>query len=107
MMTPKIVEVVPHDDFSLLLVFDNGAEKLFDAKPYLEKGIFKELRDPHYFKKVKPFFGGVQWPHEQDFGPDTLYLEGKAVTEDIRLAAAVQKRLSEKSRAIKVSLDDL
>ena len=106
-MTPKVVQVMPQDDFSLLLLFDNGDEKLFDAKPYLNKGIFKELRDVHYFKKVTLFFGGIQWPHEQDFGPDTLYVESRKVTEDTLLTTTVQKRLSEKSKAIKISLDDL
>jgi hypothetical protein len=50
---------------------------LFNASPYLDKGIFQELRSDAYFKLVKPFFGGVQWPHEQDFGPDTLFLDSE------------------------------
>ncbi|NJK76828.1 MAG: DUF2442 domain-containing protein, partial [Microcoleus sp. SU_5_6] len=27
-----------------------------------------------YFQQVKLSFGSIQWPHEQDFSPDTLYL---------------------------------
>jgi Protein of unknown function (DUF2442) len=106
-VNPKVTRVVAKDDFRLLLQFANGEEKLFDVKPYIEKGIFKELRDPHYFRKVKPFFGGVQWPHEQDFSADTLYLEGELLTEDKRLSATVHQKLSEKAKAIKVSPDDL
>jgi hypothetical protein len=41
----------------------------------ISKGIFKELQNIHYFNQVKPSLGGVHWPHEQDFGPDTLFLE--------------------------------
>jgi hypothetical protein len=38
-----------------------------------------ELQSIAYFQQVKPFFGGVQWPNEQDFSPDTLYLTSVAV----------------------------
>jgi hypothetical protein len=41
---------------------------------FLEKGIFQELKDESYFRLVSVAFGGVQWPHEQDFSKDTLYL---------------------------------
>jgi len=40
----------------------------------LDKGIFNELKDINYFKQVKVAFGAIEWPHEQDFSKDTLYL---------------------------------
>ena len=43
--------------------------------PYLEKGIFKQLRDPRYFGQVKIAFGGVVWPNQQDFSADTIEFE--------------------------------
>lgn len=43
--------------------------------PYLDKGIFKELKDLSYFKSFRIAFGTVQWKNEQDFAPETLYLE--------------------------------
>lgn len=73
----RVVSVTPHDDYSLILVFDDGAQRLFDARPYLDKGIFAELKDLAYFKRVKIAFGTVQWPHHQDFAPETLYLESR------------------------------
>ena len=76
-MSPKIVRVEPLPDHCLRLFFDNGEVHLFDVSPYLDKGIFQELKSDGYFKQVKPFLGGVQWPHEQDFGPDTLFVESE------------------------------
>jgi hypothetical protein len=46
-------------------------------KPYLDKGIFKELRDISLFKTVRPFLGSIQWKNGQDLCPDTLYLDSK------------------------------
>lgn len=48
---------------------------VFDVKPYLDEGIFQELRDPQNFTSVKPLLGSVQWQGGQDFCPDTLYEE--------------------------------
>jgi Protein of unknown function (DUF2442) len=79
-MSPKVIKVEPLPDFSLRLSFDNGEIKRFDVTPYLEKGIFVELKNIHYFNHVKPFFGGVQWLHEQDLSADTLYLASQPDT---------------------------
>lgn len=76
---PKVVKVAPREDFTLLLSFANGEQRVFDVNPYMSKGIFKELCSFNYFKQVKPFFGGVGWPHEQDFSADTLYMEGQPI----------------------------
>lgn len=84
-MSPRVLTVEALENSKLRLFFENGEVKIFDASPYLDKGIFKELKDSDYFKQVKPFFGGVQWPHEQDFGPDTLFLD--SVLESIWDAA--------------------
>ncbi len=61
----------------LRLKFSDGSVRVFDATPYLEKGIFTELQDPTYFRDFKIAFGTVQWPNEQDFAPETLYLESE------------------------------
>ena len=78
----KVVSAKANDDFTLILEFNNGAIKKFDVKPYLEIGIFRELKDPNYFKNFRLVFGTVQWKNEQDFSPDTLYLEGVSVFEN-------------------------
>jgi Protein of unknown function (DUF2442) len=77
----KVIAVRANADFSLTLQFDDGSVKRFDITPYLERGIFKDLKDFNYFKQVKLAFGTVQWPKEQDISPDTLYLEGVATDE--------------------------
>ena len=75
----KVIAVRANDDFSLDLRFDDGSVRRFDVKPYLEYGIFKELKDKNYFKLAKVSLGTVQWPNEQDISPETLYLESTVV----------------------------
>lgn len=73
-MNPSVKSVAAIESYTLSLLFENGEQRLFDVSPYLDKGIFTELKDPEYFKQVRVSFGSVEWPHEQDFSKDTLYL---------------------------------
>ncbi len=75
-MNPRVKAVTPNPDYTITLVFANDEVRSFDVKPYLDKGIFQELRDINLFNSVKPFLGSVQWANGTDFCPDTLYLDG-------------------------------
>jgi hypothetical protein len=68
-----IKEVQAQDNYLLLLTFENGERRQFDMNPYLEFGIFKELKDIQMFKSVKPSFDSVEWENEADFDPEILY----------------------------------
>ena len=73
-MNPRVKTVEPLDGYRLKLLFTNGDTRVFDVVPYLEKGIFTELKDKEYFRQVNVVAGAVEWPREQDFSYDTLYL---------------------------------
>ena len=75
-MNPIVLSVEARDDFKLIITFENGEKKIFDVAPFLDKGVFTELKNINYFKQAKVSFGSVEWPHEQDFSKDTLYLMG-------------------------------
>ncbi len=75
----KVVSVTANDDYSLDLKFDDGSVRRFDVTPYLDFGVFNELKDKDYFKRVKVAYGTVQWPNEQDVSPETLYLESTVI----------------------------
>jgi hypothetical protein len=68
-----IRNVKPQDNYLLLLTFENGEKRQFDMKPYLEVGIFKELKDLNLFKTVKTSFDSIEWANEADFDPEILY----------------------------------
>ena len=75
----RIVAVRPQDDYTLVLQFNDGRWGTFDIRPYLDQGVFIELKDIEYFKQARIAFGTVQWPHEQDIAPETLYLESRVL----------------------------
>ncbi len=78
-MNPRVKQVEAKPDYQLLLTFSNNEHRLFDAKPYITKGIFVALQDAGIFNKVKPFNGSVLWPDDLDLCPDTLYEESVPV----------------------------
>ncbi len=73
MLRPKAVEVVPQDDYCLLVTFSNNEKRVFDVKPYLGFKPFDELKSPAVFNTVRPAGLSVEWIHGQDICPDELY----------------------------------
>jgi hypothetical protein len=69
----SVKEVKPLDEYKLLVTFENGEVKLFDMNPYLDKGIFRELKDLSLFKSAKVNFDTVEWQNNADIDPETLY----------------------------------
>lgn len=68
----KVKKVQANNDYTLFVELSDGRTGIFDVKPYLDKGVFTQLKDKDYFKKVKPFFCGIIWPNEQDLSADTI-----------------------------------
>ena len=68
-----IKDVEPQENYLLLLTFENGEKRQFDMKPYLDFGIFQELKDLRLFKTVKIRFDSIEWDNEADFDPEVLY----------------------------------
>ena len=58
---------------------EDGRKGIFDLKPDLDHGIFRELREVSYFNQVSTLLGAVTWPHEQDIAPETLVAEMRSV----------------------------
>lgn len=85
-MNPHVQKVKPNPDHTITLVFTNGETKRFDVKPYLNIGIFQELKDMTIFNSVRPVLGSVEWINGQDFCPDTLSLDGIPVTDAAQVA---------------------
>jgi hypothetical protein len=69
----SVTQVLPKPDYQLELVFSTGEKKIFNARPYLEKGVFRQLKDIQAFNQAYVAFGTVCWPGNLDIAPETLY----------------------------------
>jgi len=74
-----IKKVKPLPDYTIYVETVAGRKGIFDVKPYLDLGVFRELRDMHYFNQVGVHGGKVAWPHKQDITPDILLADMKPV----------------------------
>ncbi|MBC8182720.1 DUF2442 domain-containing protein [candidate division KSB1 bacterium] len=83
----KVTKVCAKENFTLFVELSDGRSGSFDVKPYLEKGVFTQLKDKNYFKLVKPFFCGIAWPNEQDLSADTIAFELKEESQRIQIRA--------------------
>ena len=71
----QVKEVSTAPGYLLKILYENGELRQFDMSPYLEKGIFRMLKDDKLFKSVKPSFDTVEWPNLADIDPEVLYNE--------------------------------
>ena len=80
-MNPHLTRLTLQADHHLLLEFDNGEKCLFDLTPWLDKGVFRALRDSAEFAQARVVDGSVEWPGEIDLSYDTLYLRSVAMKQ--------------------------
>lgn len=74
-----IKDVKALEGYKLLLTFENDEVREFDMTDYLDRGIFKELRDYRLFRQVKVSFDSIEWPNGADFDPELLYESSRAL----------------------------
>lgn len=69
----EIVKAKPNDDYTIDLLFEDGSEKVFDMRPYLDDEPYSRLKDLKEFKKVKILLGSLHWDWGLDLCPTVLY----------------------------------
>ncbi len=74
-MIPDVIAFEILSDYKIKVTLSTGKTGIFDVTPYLEKGIFTELKDYNYFKRARIEFGTIVWPNEQDFSPETIEIK--------------------------------
>ncbi|MBK1642839.1 hypothetical protein CKO12_13365 [Chromatium okenii] len=76
-----VIRVIPREDFFLELWFNTGEHRLFDARPYLMRGVFTQLTDIALFKQAFISLDTVCWPNGLDIAPETLYDRSMPATD--------------------------
>jgi hypothetical protein len=71
----KIIKAVPSEDYKIDIITSSGISGVFNVAPYLKGSAFQELKNPDYFRLVKPAHRGIRWPNGQDFSSDTIIFD--------------------------------
>lgn len=82
MIIPDLVQVIPTDEFTVYLYYDDGSVRLYDANPLLTRGgVFEVLKDAQIFMNTCTIMndtlawdiaGGYDEWNCIDICPDTL-----------------------------------
>jgi hypothetical protein len=75
----KIVEVIPKEDFTLLVKADDGSMGIFDVKPYLDSDAFAPLKNHGEFEQVNHGGYFVEWNCGADLSVDTIEARWKTL----------------------------
>ena len=59
-----VTQVIPRDDYTLLLTFADGKKGIYDFKPNLHYPVYQKQKDIAFF---------MVWPDDSDIDPEHLY----------------------------------
>jgi hypothetical protein len=65
--------VKPLQGYQLEVTFEGGEHRLFDAKPFLNRGILDRLKDVLLFNQAYVAYSTVSWPGELGIAHDRFY----------------------------------
>ncbi len=68
-----VQHVKPLHGYQLEVTFEGSEHRLFDAKPFLNRGIWDRLEDVSLFNQAYVAYSTVSWPGELGIAPDTFY----------------------------------
>ena len=68
-----VVKVEVGADYALVIEFENGENRVFDMRPYLDKKPFVRIKNVLIFAQASVDYGTVVWPGNIDIAPETLY----------------------------------
>ena len=71
-----VTQVIPRDDYTLLLTFADGKKGIYDFKPNLHYPVYQKQKDIAFFMffmQAKAAYSSVVWPDDSDIDPEHLY----------------------------------
>ena len=98
----KVINVSPQNNYKLLVTFENGEQRIYNAVPLLCKPVFVPLKNTNVFNKAYIEYGAVTWKdqdgNEIDICPDKMYMDSIPVDWDpgfTKVTPAERKRIEE------------
>jgi len=84
MFYPRVKDIKPLRDYTLIVIFDNSMVKKYDMKPLIVRPPFDILRDPIIFSMVRVDAGGygISWSDELDLSEYELWTRGEILAHN-------------------------
>ena len=95
-MLKSVVQVIPKEDYTVYVYFSTGEIKLYNARPLLEKGVFRVLQDIEFFmNRCTVMNGTLAWDRSGnyneydciDIDPEVLYENSEPVEDPLEKRA--------------------
>lgn len=69
----RVVDVDYVKYYTLSITFSDGVKKVVDLQPYLNDGVFTQLKDLSQFRQYGLNHWTIEWACGVDFAPEFLY----------------------------------
>ena len=69
----RVVDVDYIKDYTLSITFSDGVKKVVDLQPYLNGGVFEQLKDLSQFRQYGLNHWTIEWACGVDLAPEFLY----------------------------------
>ena len=79
-----VKNVEAKEDYTLIITFEGGEKRVYDARPLLKKEIYKPLRNIAFFLKARAEYDTVIWDDELDIAPEHLYECSRPISEILK-----------------------
>lgn len=79
-MNPRPVDVLSLNNYELLVTFQNGEQKVFDAKLILSLPLYQPLKNKGFFNLAKTDGMCIFWYEDVDLCPDMIYTDSRPYT---------------------------
>jgi hypothetical protein len=87
---PRITSATAIGPARLLVVFEDGTQRVYDCAPLLDRPQFQLLRTPAFFRalRVDPGGYGISWNDEIDLSEYELWTNGRPAGNESHAPAA-------------------
>ena len=69
-MYASIIKVTPVEEYLLSVDFNNGQTRILDMKPFLDFGVFRQIKSVDNFNRVHVAFDTIEWDCGVDLDPE-------------------------------------
>jgi hypothetical protein len=73
-----VKKVVPRDEYTLFVLFENGEKGILDLEPFLDFGVFRRIKDYENFRRGRVTFDTIEWDCGVDLDPEFIHAKCKA-----------------------------